>query len=161
MKNQEVNATFQPGEGVTFEKTKKPKLPHPPYVPLGQPGKLNFGIEGFPSFGILRKLSGNSSWLLWSLAEIRDPKNNLCDVDDLRLSKKEKNRIPRAYKELRDAYLITRVKNGLYLINPKFIFPKFERMAETWEKWCELRLKHNLASDPLDSLASFKQKQGP
>ena len=92
------------------------------------------GVNVAPVFG---SLSANSSWFFWLLVEHRDYETNLCRALYLNLSKTEKMRIPRAYKELSSKSLIVRQSKETYRVNPKVLITKFECFDKTWLAWLD------------------------
>ena len=129
-------------------------LPIPPFVAMGRSGTSKYKITGFDTVQTVKGLSRNSAWFFWLLVTCRDLETNLCRADkDLRLSEKEKNRIPRVYKELSSKSLVVRQRRGVYRINPKAVLPKFECFEKIWDAWCDECAKGKINPDGKAALA--------
>lgn len=128
--------------------------PIPPYGMLGRPGKSKHKIEGIDAPSLFKQLSGSAHWFFWTLVEARNHETNLVKPKHIDLlSKKERGRITRAYKELEKMRLVVRTARQTYLINPKVMLPSLKYYERTWVEWEAACSKKGLSSK---SLASFK-----
>ena len=94
----------------------------PAYSCIG--GNMNYRTreESYPNlFGVLKELSKNSTWFLWSLIERRNTETNIAVFKAA--DPKESRKVTTAYKELTKLDIIKRVKRQHYLINPKVMLP--------------------------------------
>ena len=98
-----ATVTASPGEILTVstDPNKKVKAKIPPYSPIGAAG-MNYKsqISGLDMVPILKDLSPNASWLFWTLADNRSRVNNQAVLEAKTLTKYEKQKLSKGYKEL-------------------------------------------------------------
>ncbi|MBN7795942.1 hypothetical protein [Parahaliea mediterranea] len=110
--------------------------PAPPYGMLGRSGRSKHKIDGVNVPFLLKQLTGTGHWFFWTLVEARDYETNLVKPTQLAgLSRQERGRIARAYKELEKKRLAIRTARQTYLINPKVMLPMLKYFERTWFEW--------------------------
>ncbi|HIB84237.1 MAG TPA: hypothetical protein EYO59_06470 [Chromatiaceae bacterium] len=127
-----------PGEIATVGKDPKAtvKANIPRFMPIGAAG-MNYQarIDGIDMAAILRSLSSNATWLFWTLVQLSCRFNNQAELTSKTLTKYEKHKVTKGYKELLAKDLVKRYKREHYIINPKALLPEFDNFEDIWKIW--------------------------
>ena len=87
---------------------------------------------------IMRDLSVSAHWLMWCLISERDYSTNVVKFEFSEMDSAAKQRGVRGYKELKEKGLVIRIDRSVYMINPNFLLPSFDKFDECKKKWNEV-----------------------
>ena len=130
-----LEAELPVGDALILERVRKEKKEIvPSYSCIGGNMKFQTKVKNYPDlFGELSRLSKGAHWLLWSLIKLLNTTNNEAHL--VLRGPKNKAKVARAYKELKEKDMVRRVSRGVYLINPKIMLPNtgcFDKTLAIW-----------------------------
>ena len=145
----EVIAKMQPGDKLEVTQLYPDTQPLPPFLMLGRRGKTKANIHGFDTVDVVKDLSRFGANMFWRMVQARTLETNLCKVGhDIIFDDKDRQRMKRIGKELRERRLVIGVQRNVYLINPKAVIPQKKFFERTWAEWVKACEKRNLDPDP-------------
>lgn len=114
------------------------KNPTPPFHKWGD--SMSYNGSSYPAFkditGVMKGLSKGAHWMFWQLLELREIRTNISVFTPK--DEYEKKRVARAYKELKEAEIIVRVRRSHYMFNPAVWQPQSEFYEEVFLEWTRL-----------------------
>lgn len=99
----------------------------------------NSAYEPIDFFDLLQDMTKDPALqLLSSLLKIKDTVTNIALLDSSGMDQVDKNRVSKGYLELKERGIVTRVKRGVYLINPRLSPPYPEFHDSVYLRWLQL-----------------------
>lgn len=127
--------TLERNEPCTITVTRAFKTQKPCFEMIGSI-KWNTKVKGMDMPTILGERSKVATWFWWKLIASRVSSTNEARFKPEGPRKaQDAQKVTKAYKELREANLVVRLRRGVYLINPNAYIPGGENYPIVNEQW--------------------------
>ena len=131
----QVLSNVNVGESVEIHVRKQYKCNLPSYGRLCNKERWS-KVDGVVDMhAYLKDASKTATWFFWSLIELRVHTSNVAKF--IPSNPVEARKVTKAYKELKEAQILKRIRRGEYMINPKAFITdgndNFDIMVATWD----------------------------
>jgi hypothetical protein len=129
-----VETILPDGEDLIITKVSRKSEVVPAYTCIGGHMSYYSSEKGYPDlFDTLKDISKLGTWFFWSLMKERNITTNESKFSAANAA--ESRKITTAYKELYALNMVKRIKQQLYLINPKVVLPEKGEYLKVKTRW--------------------------